>query len=146
VDFLPYASYIPESAQSLDKMASVEVAVDSMGPLETAILVVSLVATLIQVAGMWKTFSKAGERGWGAIVPIYNVYLMVKAAEKPWYWMLLFFIPPINVILYLYVQWEVGDRFGFGVPGKLVFTVLAPVSYVATGFGSYTYNSKTEPV
>jgi hypothetical protein len=127
-------------------MASLEAALDSMGPLEIAILVVSLVATVIQIAGMWKTFSKAGERGWGAIVPIYNVYLMIKVADKPWYWILLFLIPVVNVILYLYIQWEVGDKFGFGVLGKLVFMILAPLSYVATGFGSYTYKSKTGSV
>jgi hypothetical protein len=127
-------------------MASLEVALDSMGPLEIAILVVSLVSTVIQIAGMWKTFGKAGERGWGAIVPIYNVYLMVKVADKPWYYMILFLIPPINVILYLYVQWEVGDKFGFGGLGKLVFMLLAPLSYVATGFGSYNYKSKTDSV
>lgn len=114
-----------------------------MGPLEIAILVVSLVATVIQIAGMWKTFSKAGERGWGAIVPIYNIYLMIKVADKPWYWILLFLIPVVNVILYLYVQWEVGDRFRLGLIGKLLFMLLAPLSYVATGFGSYTYKSKT---
>jgi len=130
---------MPEPTHPLDKMASVEVAVDSMGPIEVATLAVALGATVFQIAGMWKTFNKAGERGWGAVVPVYNVYLMTKVADKPWYWMLLLLVPVVNVIVYLYVQWEVGDRFGLGGVGKLVFTLLTPLSYVATGFGSYSY-------
>jgi hypothetical protein len=127
----------------LNDMVSVDVAMDSMSSVELGLLAISLVATVIQIAGIWKTFNKAGERGWGAIVPIYNIYLMIKVADKPWYWLLLFFIPVLNVILYLYVQWEVGEKFGLGVIGKLIFMILAPLSYVATGFGSYTYKSKT---
>ena len=37
-----------------------------------------LVVCLAIVAGMWKVFTKAGQPGWGAIVPIYNAYLMTK--------------------------------------------------------------------
>ena len=37
----------------------------------TLVLVV-IVFLAIEVVGMWKVFTKAGEPGWGSIIPIYN--------------------------------------------------------------------------
>jgi hypothetical protein len=111
---------------------------------EIGILVVWLGVMVALIAGMWKTFEKAGEPGWGAIVPIYNIYLMIKIADGDWYWLLLFIIPVVNGILYLYVQWKIGAKFGLGVIGKLAFMLFAPLSYLATGFGSYRYKTETE--
>ena len=49
--------------------------------------------TVLVLVGTWKTFEKAGQPGWGAIIPIYNVYLMCLIAGKPGWWTILFFIP-----------------------------------------------------
>ena len=34
------------------------------------------------VAGMWKIFEKAGQPGWAAIVPIYNLFVLTQIAGK----------------------------------------------------------------
>ena len=44
------------------------------------------------------------ERGWLAWIPIANVYLMCKVAEKPWWWLLLCFIPIANVV-FMVILW-----------------------------------------
>jgi hypothetical protein len=31
---------------------------------------------ILLIAAMWKVFSKAGQPGWAAIIPIYNIYVM----------------------------------------------------------------------
>ena len=38
-----------------------------------AALLVYLAFFVLVVVGMWKVFTKAGEEGWKAIIPIYNV-------------------------------------------------------------------------
>lgn len=38
----------------------------------------SLVIVVAVIAGMWKVFTKAGQPGWAAIIPIYNVYVMLQ--------------------------------------------------------------------
>ena len=43
-------------------------------------VVFAFVVTVI--VGMWKTFAKAGEPGWGVLIPIYNIYLMTRIAAK----------------------------------------------------------------
>jgi hypothetical protein len=41
---------------------------------------------LLMVA-CWKVFEKAGEKGWKAIIPIYNEYITYKIAGiKNWFW------------------------------------------------------------
>ena len=42
-----------------------------------------LAFVIFVIAGMWKTFVKAGEPGWAAIVPIYNAIVMLKIAGRP---------------------------------------------------------------
>ncbi len=46
-------------------------------------MVVWLAFVLVVIAGMWKTFEKAGEPGWAIIIPIYNVIVLLKIAGKP---------------------------------------------------------------
>jgi hypothetical protein len=53
-------------------------------------LLVSLTLALFVIVAMWKVFTKAGQPGWGAIIPIYNVYLLCKIAGKPGWWVMLF--------------------------------------------------------
>ena len=36
--------------------------------------------------------------GWACIIPIYNVYIMLKIVGKPWWWLLLMLIPFVNII------------------------------------------------
>ncbi len=41
---------------------------------------------VVIVAGLWKTFDKAGQPGWAAIIPIFNIYVMCKVAGRPGWW------------------------------------------------------------
>ena len=45
---------------------------------------------VLTVIATWKIFQKAGEPGWKAIIPIYNIYVMYKIVNmKGWFWFLL---------------------------------------------------------
>lgn len=46
----------------------------------------SLAWSVLPVIGMWLVFEKAGEKGWKAVIPFYNVYIMLKLADKKKYW------------------------------------------------------------
>ena len=37
-----------------------------------------LAVVILTIAGMWKTFEKAGKPGWAAIIPIYNIYVILR--------------------------------------------------------------------
>jgi hypothetical protein len=44
---------------------------------------IGLVLCIVVLAGVWKTFTKAGKPGWGAIIPIYNVIILLQIAGRP---------------------------------------------------------------
>ena len=54
------------------------------------VCVVAIVLAVIEVAAMWKMFTKAGEAGWKAIIPIYNVWVSFKLFwNKNMFWVYL---------------------------------------------------------
>jgi len=74
----------------------------------------SLLVAVLMIAAMWKVFEKAGEPGWAAIVPIYNVIILLKIVGKPTWWVILFFIPFVNFIAIILVSIALAARFGKG--------------------------------
>ena len=42
-----------------------------------------LAVIVLVIAGFWKVFVKAGQPGWAAIVPIYNLYVLTQIVGKP---------------------------------------------------------------
>ena len=49
--------------------------------------------------GLWKLFEKAGQPGWMGLIPLLNAYAMIVISGRPKWWMLLMFIPGINIIV-----------------------------------------------
>jgi signal peptidase I len=62
--------------------------------------------------GLWTLFEKAGRRGWEALIPIYNIYIMIKLTGRPLWWILLFFIPIINFIIWMGLAIDFAKSYG----------------------------------
>lgn len=55
----------------------------------TLVLAILIFYVLVVIAG-WKIFKKAGEKGWKALIPIYNIYIMFKIVGMAnWFWIIL---------------------------------------------------------
>jgi cellulose synthase/poly-beta-1,6-N-acetylglucosamine synthase-like glycosyltransferase len=61
-------------------------------------LVIILTVVVLILVSLWKIFEKAGQEGWKAIIPIYNMYILTIIIGKPWWWLLLMCIPYIGAI------------------------------------------------
>ena len=46
-------------------------------------LAIYLAIIVVVIAGLWKVFAKAGKPGWAAIIPIYNLIVLIQVAGKP---------------------------------------------------------------
>ncbi|WP_208726321.1 DUF5684 domain-containing protein [Corallococcus terminator] len=91
------------------------------------------------VAGMWKTFAKAGEPGWAAIVPIYNIYVMTKIVGRPAWWIVLALIPCVNFIALIILGIDMAKSFGKDTGFGIGLGLLGPVFYAILGFGDARY-------
>ena len=75
--------------------------------------IVFLVVILLVFAIMWKVFTKAGQPGWAALVPIYNHYLLVmEICKLEILWFILGFIPIGNIIAGWVICQALAKKFG----------------------------------
>ena len=96
----------------------------------------SLVVAVMTLAAAWRIFNKAGLPGWGCLVPIYNLYLLCKAARKPGWWLLLLFVPLVNILVFVLLMSGLSKAFGKGVGVTIGLVLLHPLLLMILGFGS----------
>jgi Family of unknown function (DUF5684) len=101
--------------------------------------VIYLAIAVLYFAGLWKTFAKAGEPGWGAIVPFYNIYLICKIGGRPGWWLILFFIPCVGIIIAIIVSLDIAKNFGKGSGFGLGLGFLPFIFFPILGFGDARY-------
>ncbi len=99
----------------------------------TGYFILCFIFAVFYVIVMWKVFVKAGKPGWGSIIPIYNIILMLEIVDRPIWWIILFFVPVVNIIIGFIVLIDFARAFGkdtgFGVGlillGFIFFPILA---------------------
>ncbi|MDR1776173.1 MAG: DUF5684 domain-containing protein [Actinomycetes bacterium] len=88
---------------------------------------------------LWKLYQKAGRAGWEGIVPIYNYYVMLQIIGRPWWWLILFCIPVVNIVVYFIVSMDLARSFGkesaFGI--GLFFLSVIFLAILAFGQAQY---------
>jgi len=92
-----------------------------------------LIIQVIHAAGTWKFYVAAGRKAWEAFVPLYNAVVLLKIVKRPSWWLLLFFIPIINLIVIPVVWVETLRSFGkksTGDTALVVFTLGLYLYYV----------------
>ena len=104
-------------------------------------LVFGLIAVVL-IAAMWKIFEKAGEPGWAAIIPIYNVIILLKIAGKPAWWLLLFIVPVVNFVIAIIVALAIARNFGKGTGFGLGLAFLGVIFYPLLAWGDARYQGQ----
>jgi hypothetical protein len=104
--------------------------------------IIYLAILIFYIIVMWKIFVKAGQPGWGAIIPIYNIYLLLQVAKRPGWWLLLFFIPIANIIVAIILQFDIAKNFGKGTGFGFGLLLLGFIFYPILAFGKAKYKKK----
>jgi signal peptidase I len=60
------------------------------------IQIILLITFLLLFIGLYGVFQKAGEKGWKALIPVYNIVIWLKILHKPWWWVFLVIIPAVG--------------------------------------------------
>lgn len=101
-------------------------AVDSLGTIATGfaafgvvVWLISMAISIFTIVCNWKMFKKAGKGGWEAIIPIYNIIVMMQIAELPLWHLVLLLIPFANIYVMFKLYIELAHKFNkstvFGV-------------------------------
>jgi len=88
---------------------------------------------------LWKIFEKAGKPGWAAIIPIYNVIVVLEIVGRPIWWVILFLIPVVSLVISIIVAIDLSKSFGHGALYGLGLAFLGFIFAPILAFGSDTY-------
>jgi hypothetical protein len=103
------------------------------------IVILYLGILIVLIAAMWKVFEKAGRPGWEAIVPIYNIYILLKIVGKPGWWLILFLIPIVNFVFLIWTYNMLSKSFGKDEGFTIGLVLLSFVFFPILGFGDAKY-------
>ncbi len=71
-----------------------------------------LAVAVLSIIAMWKIFEKAGEPGWAAIIPFYNLYVLFKITWGNGWNFLLLLIPLANVVFMIITMVKLAKAYG----------------------------------
>ena len=103
-------------------------------------MIIMLALTVLVFVGFWKVFTKAGQPGWAALIPLYNAYILTKIAGRPGWWVLMLMIPFVNLAFGILLAIDIAKAFGQGAAfGVVLLFLLSGIGYLVLGFGDYRY-------
>jgi hypothetical protein len=97
------------------------------------------VFAILMIVALWKVFTKAGQPGWVSIVPILNTYFLCKITGRPGWWVILMFIPFVNLIIWIILCIDIAKSFGKGAGFGIGLLLLPFIFFLILGFGSAHY-------
>jgi len=104
------------------------------------IILVELALVVVLVVSMWRIFEKAGKPGWAAIIPIYNIIVMLEIVGMPMWWIILFIIPLANIVASVMLAINMAKSFGKDATfGVLALFCCSIVGYPMLAFGDAQY-------
>jgi len=92
--------------------------------------VLYLALCVLMIVSLWKIFEKCGEPGWASIIPIYNIYIMLRIVGWEPIKLIFFFIPIVNIYFAFLLYKELAAKFGKNDIGFVVGMLLLPFIFL----------------
>jgi len=108
-------------------------------------IILGLFLAIILIAARWRIFTKANQPGWACLIPIYNALIFLRIIGKPWWWILLFCIPIVNIVFLVWALNLLSKSFGKG-EGFTFGLILLPIIFeLILAFGDAKYMIPNPP-
>jgi len=128
-----------------------------VGGMLATIGIFALAVYILLIIAWWKIFVKAGEKGWKAIIPIYNTYILCRIVNLN-FWIYLILIPfclgiltavapSLSIVATIYtividvlLAIKLGEAFKKSTAFKVGLVLLAPIFYLILAFGDSKFH------
>ncbi len=129
-----------------DSLVGASAGFAALGAMLIVYSIIVIAIAVLQIVAMWKIFTKAGEEGWKAIIPIYNIIILFKISGISPLFVLVYLaaiIPFVGWIAVLgmtiYLNYNLSKAFGKDVGFTVGLCLVAPIFYLILGFGKAEY-------
>lgn len=95
---------------------------------------------IIHFVGTWKLYEKAGKKAWQAAIPIYNGIVLMEIIKRPKWWVILLFIPIVNLLMFPVLWIETIRTFGYKSRLDSTLVIITLGLYIA--YINYTTNNE----
>lgn len=115
--------------------------------LETYLIPIIMIASIfliVMLVACFKIFEKAKIDGYKVLIPLYNLYLFVKIADLPIFVVPLLFVPFINILVFWFVSYRIGERFQKNTIFNIGLCILPLVFYPILAFSKSLYKPAEE--
>lgn len=112
-----------------------------LGGIMIFLLIIFLIVYVYMALCLMKMAKKTDTPdGWLAWIPILNIVLMLRIAKKPLWWIILFFIPLVNIVFVILVWIEIAKA--LGKPEWLGVLMIIPIAnLIVSGYLAFSDNS-----
>lgn len=131
----------------------------ALGGMLATYSIVAIAIYVLFIIAWWKIFTKAGEKGWKSLIPIYNVYVFCRIIGiNFWIYVLAIpfglgllagLVPALSILAALYsiflaifIAIKLGDAFGKSTGFKVGLVLLSSIFYLILAFGDSKYVGK----
>ncbi|KND50402.1 MAG: Signal peptidase I [Parcubacteria bacterium C7867-007] len=109
------------------------------------LIVVCLAIGVLLVVANWFIFRKAGKPGWASLIPFYNNVVMLQFTNLPLWWIVLMFIPIVNIVIGFIMLRRLAGVFGKGILFTIGLILLPFIFWPILGFGRSVYANTYAP-
>jgi len=99
----------------------------------------SLALGVLAIVALWKIFVKAGEPGWAAIIPFYNLYVLFKITWGNGWKFLFLLIPIANIVFLIITMVKLAKAFGKSGGFAVGLIFLSVIFYCILAFDQSQY-------
>lgn len=100
----------------------------------------SILLCIFLFACKYKIYKKAGQKGWKALIPIYNTIILLRIVELPTWYILLYIIPIVNIYVLFKSNIELAHKFGKSVEFGISLVFFPYICLPILAFDDVEYN------
>ncbi|WP_426670759.1 signal peptidase I [Mucilaginibacter sp. McL0603] len=98
-----------------------------------------IILIILPCIGLWKLFEKASQPGWKSLIPLYNLYVMLRLSGRPNWWAILLLLPGINFLVAIGINIDFIKSYGkFSLREQAAFILLSFIYIPKWGFDKET--------
>lgn len=106
----------------------------------TGTIIWAIIVAVFMIIVLWKIYAKAGQPGWAAIIPIYNLVVMFRIIKMEWWHILIMlFVPFASVVYAILIPIKLAKVFGKSTGFGVLSIFFSIICYPILAFGSAKY-------